>query len=68
MATDTERRQRALTLASQVPAFLAMRLALVTEAARDGRASARQVREAMDACAASTRALRNLKRRARRSA
>lgn len=62
MTPETERK-RAIDLASRVPAFLRRRLQLVPERAREGQASARQVREAMAACAASTRALRSVKRR-----
>jgi len=59
MLTETERRQRGLTLASRVPTYLRERL----ERARDGRASGRQMLELQAAYQASVRAVRNLKRR-----
>ena len=63
MMTDIERRQRGIDLAGRMQTWLRRRLDVVTERAREGRASERQVREARKACAASTRAIRNLKRR-----
>ncbi|MBP7568756.1 MAG: hypothetical protein KBA95_01730 [Acidobacteria bacterium] len=65
MMTDTELRQQGIALASRMQAYLAGRAAHLAERAREGRASARQVNDARAAAAASARAVRNLKRRAR---